>query len=217
MKSKVAAAAVALSSCMLSDAFSLRPAELNAPVRDEPNHSRRAFLATGFAFAVMQPAASHATYGEDAKMLIPDIAQGIADRTNKQCLVEGLGIRDCLVYLDPDNQLYKGSDALVLFERLEGNVKALKDVPAYIESKQWNKVLGVLTGPMGTLSSTMNELTKISDDSVKSKCKSLSTDIRNDLYAISGAVDRKNVKDASAAYEKAAAKLEKFVALVSSS
>lgn len=90
----------------------------------------------------------------------------------------------------------------------------MKDLPTYIESKQWNSVLGVLTGPMGSLSSNMNELTKNAADG--NGAKKLSVDVRNDLYAIAGAVDRKNPKDAMAAYDKAVVKLERFVTLVSS-
>lgn len=43
-----------------------------------------------------QPAA--AVYGVDAKMSFPDPIQGLADRNGKQCLVESLGNRECLVY-----------------------------------------------------------------------------------------------------------------------
>ena len=53
-----------------------------------------------------------------AQILIPDVVQGMSDRANKQCLVESLGNRECLVYMDPENQLYKGSDNKLLFERL---------------------------------------------------------------------------------------------------
>lgn len=225
------AAAVPFFSCMLtSTAF--RPAEIlcnrvrtRAKASSRPEaadveaeyDSRRAFLtfaAATLASTMASPNASHATYGEDAKILMPDVVQGMADRANKQCLAESLGTRECLVYLDPENQLYKGSDAKLLFERLGSSAAALKDVPMYIETKQWNKVQGVLTGPMGTLSSTMNELVKIADGN--SSLKKMSVDIRNDLYAIAGAADRKNGKDALAAFEKAEIKLEKFITLLSS-
>ena len=72
---------------------------------------------------------------------------------------------------------------------------------------------GVLTGPMGTLSATMNELTKNDTN----RAKKLSVEVRNALYAITGAADRKNPKEALSAYEKAVEKLDKFVMLVSSS
>mmetsp|Transcript_4685 Transcript_4685/g.9898 ORF Transcript_4685/g.9898 Transcript_4685/m.9898 type:complete len:254 (+) Transcript_4685:93-854(+) len=195
---------------------------LQALKNSSDTSSRRSFLNTATASvwvtcaSAFNPAVAHATYGQDAKMVMPDIVQGISDRTNKQCLVESLGNRECLVYLDPDNQLYKGSDAQILFERLAKSANALKDVPQYVDTKQWSKVLGVLTGPMGSLSSTMNELVKITEsEEVKNTCKSLSVDIRKELYAIAGAVDRKNQKDALVAYEKSVEKLDKFVKLIS--
>ncbi|KAL7531156.1 hypothetical protein ACHAWF_003650, partial [Thalassiosira exigua] len=181
--------------------------------------SRRGFLASAaaaLAVVVSNPAVSNAAYGEDAKIQIPDIVQGMTDRANKQCLVESLGNRECLVYLeDPENLLYKGSDAQILFVRLGNSMTALKDLPQYIESKEWNKVQGVLTGPMGILSSTMNELVKIAGGN--SGLKKLSVDIRNDLYAISGAVDRKSGIDALSAFERAESKLDKFATLVNGS
>mmetsp|Transcript_25457 Transcript_25457/g.54988 ORF Transcript_25457/g.54988 Transcript_25457/m.54988 type:complete len:230 (+) Transcript_25457:146-835(+) len=189
-------------------------------VQDGTNNSRRNFIvsaASALAFTIAKPAPSNAVYGADAKIELPDIVQGMADRNTKQCLVESLGNRECLVYLDPENQLYKGSDAELLFERLGRSIAALKDVPQYIENKQWNKVQGVLTGPMGTLSSTMNELVKnVEDSGVQNKCKGLSVDIRKDLYAIALAADRKQVKDAQISFEKAEEKLDRFVTLVSS-
>ena len=230
MKSTIAAAILALA--CTTDAFSLsvhREASTRtqttasnavAVVNEEgAGESRRAFrtAVTTLAFTVSKPSASNAVYGADAKIEMPDIVQDMSDRMNKQCLVESLGTRQCLVYLDPENQLYKGTNGKLLFERLGCSAAALKDVPAYIETKQWNKVQGVLTGPMGTLSSTMNELTKnVEDAALQNKVKSLSVDVRKELYAISGASDRKNQKEAQAAFEKAELKLENFVSLVSS-
>ena len=49
---------------------------------------------------------------------------------------------------------------------------------------------------------------------MKDKCKSLSVDIRNDLYAIAGNCSRKQQDDALENYGKALAKLEKFITLV---
>jgi len=177
---------------------------------------RDALLSTIAVSLVGRPSRASAVYGADAKIEIPDVIQGMSDRTNKQCLVESLGNRECLVYLDPDNQLYKGSEVPLLLERLNGSMNALQDIPTYIETKQWNKVIGVMTGPMGNLSLTMNELVKAKDDNdiSKAKCKSLSIEIRNDLYAISGAADRKQVKDAMVSFQRAEEKLNKFAVLI---
>ena len=50
--------------------------------------------------AVPQPV--YATYGMDAKIELPDVIAGMNDRQNKQCLVESLGNRECLVYKEID-------------------------------------------------------------------------------------------------------------------
>lgn len=106
--------------------------------------ARRSFLTTATAalgiVAIANPTVANAVYGADAKIELPDIVQGMADRTNKQCLVESLGNRECLVYLDPENQLYKGSDGKLLLQRLGSSTAAMSELPPYIEKKEWNKV-----------------------------------------------------------------------------
>jgi len=54
-----------------------------------------AATATATAFNPIQPA--FATYGMDAKIELPDVIAGMNERQNKQCLVESLGNRECLV------------------------------------------------------------------------------------------------------------------------
>ncbi|KAL7444500.1 hypothetical protein ACHAXM_009359 [Skeletonema potamos] len=200
---------------------------LTMHARDESDvvdTSRRSVVFASFASAlaaysvVAFPSSASAVYGADANIQMPNIAQGMTDRATKQCLVESLGTRECLVYEDPDNKLYKSADSKILFERLGTSVEALSRLPNYIANKQWSNVQSVLTGPMGSLSYTMNEIVKLIDEenSVKSKCKNLTGDIRKDLYGISAAIAAKDEKQALINYEKATEKLEKFVTLVSS-
>ena len=58
---------------------------------------RDALLSTIAVSLVGRPSRASAVYGADAKIEIPDVIQGMSDRTNKQCLVESLGNRECLV------------------------------------------------------------------------------------------------------------------------
>ncbi len=182
--------------------------------------SRRSVFASALAASSVMalPFAANAVYGADANMQMPNIVQGIADRATKQCLVESLGNRECLVYEDPDNKLYKSADSKILFERLGTSVEALKRLPSYIANKQWSNVNSVLTGPMGSLSYNMNEIVKLieEDNHIKSQCKDLTVNIRKDLYAISAAISSKDEKQALKNYERASEKMEKFVTLVSS-
>lgn len=189
---------------------------LNAEV-DKSRRSVFTALVASASLVTSSAGQANAVYGADAKMELPNIAQGIADRTNKQCLVESLGNRECLVYEDPENKLYKNADSKILFERLNSSVDAMKRLPTYITNKQWSNVQSVLTGPMGSLSSTMNELVKLIDEEspVKNDCKQLSVAIRQDLYEIKAMVDRKDAKQAQASADKAEKKLEKFMKLIS--
>mmetsp|Transcript_24118 Transcript_24118/g.35743 ORF Transcript_24118/g.35743 Transcript_24118/m.35743 type:complete len:161 (-) Transcript_24118:242-724(-) len=65
------------------------------------------------------PSAVSAAYGQDAKIELPNPVEAMSNRVNQQCLVESLGNRECLVYLDPANKLYQGSDAQKLTEQIE--------------------------------------------------------------------------------------------------
>ena len=53
-------------------------------------------ISLAFSVALANPSVSQAAYGDSAQILIPDVVQGMSDRTNKQCLVESLGNRECL-------------------------------------------------------------------------------------------------------------------------
>jgi hypothetical protein len=53
--------------------------------------------ATAAAVVGSNPQPVYATYGMDAKIELPDVIAGMNDRQNKQCLVESLGNRECLV------------------------------------------------------------------------------------------------------------------------
>ena len=83
---------------------------------------------------------AEAVYGTDANIAMPNVMEGISNRVNQQCLVESLGNRDCLVYLDPENKLYKGADGKELVERLEQSAESLSTIPALVAERKWSKV-----------------------------------------------------------------------------
>ena len=150
-----------------------------------------AILATfGVSTSLFPAEPAIAAYGDDAKMEMPNPLDQVRERQNKQCLMESLGTRQCLVYEDPENKLYQNPDTKALAERVEKSAEALATIPALIEGKQWIKVTGVLTGPMGTLSNSMDLLSKASDNPTANADRAKR--VKNDLYGISGAVDRRN-------------------------
>lgn len=168
------------------------------------------FGLTATAFSLLgSPAPASATYGLDAKIEMPNPVQGMSDRVNKQCLMESLGNRECLVYAeDASKFLYKGADGQRLLDRIQASAKSLSDLPPLIESKKWSQVVGVLTGPMGELIRTMNQLVELSED--KALAKSKVNQVKTDLYAITAAVDRKQVDSALKAHSAATVHLVEF-------
>eukprot|EP00533_Pseudo-nitzschia_delicatissima_P013575 CAMPEP_0197270314 /NCGR_PEP_ID=MMETSP1432-20130617/6959_1 /TAXON_ID=44447 /ORGANISM="Pseudo-nitzschia delicatissima, Strain UNC1205" /LENGTH=310 /DNA_ID=CAMNT_0042735595 /DNA_START=149 /DNA_END=1081 /DNA_ORIENTATION=- len=154
------------------------------------------------------PEASLATAGVDAKMAFPDVVGGMNDRNTKQCLVESLGNRECMVYkeTDPDKLLYKGVDAQQLLDRTKKATAALGEIPALVEKKKWNDINGILIGPMGELSSTLTLLSK--DDATKTK---LARKVKEDLFAMGTATTQRQ-QDVILKYHAAATKdLSKFL------
>ena len=136
-----------------------------------------------------------------------------SDRVNKQCLVESLGSRQCLVYKDSENKLYQGADTRVLLERIERASTALATIPELASAKCWTKVLGVMTGPMGTLGRKMDQLSKLSSD--PAKVGAFAKKVKTDLYAIAAAAEKKSVEMPLQAHEQATADLVVFVNAIS--
>jgi hypothetical protein len=159
-------------------------------------------VAAGLGTLFWAPKDSNAVYGADAKLEIPNVMDGINNRASgRQCLVESLGNRECLAYLDPDNKLWQNPDSGILLDRLQKAIAAFTEVPELVSSKKWSKISGILTGPMGTLSDTMNMLAKMSGDSMD--LKSQTKTIKTTLYEINAAVERKEAEKILKLHEKA--------------
>lgn len=155
------------------------------------------------------PSAASATAGVDANMAFPDVMAGLNDRNTKQCLVESLGNRECLVYkeTDPDKLLYKGIDSAKLVERIEKATGALARIPPLVETKKWNEVTGILTGPMGELSSTLTLLA--GTDAPKTK---LARKVKEDLFAMGTATTQRQPDVIMRYHAKAIEDLANFLA-----
>jgi hypothetical protein len=157
----------------------------------------------------LSPLPSHAVYGQDAKIELPDIVDSMNKRATQQCLVETLGNRECLVYLDPANKLYQNPEQAVLLERIEKASIALSTIPELVESKCWSKVNGVLTGPLGDLVLTMNQLLKLSENS--EQASNLAKKIKMDIIEIGASAERKQSERAVEYHQKATNDLVAFV------
>jgi hypothetical protein len=140
-----------------------------------------------WAWAERPLVAAAAAAGAEAKMELPNPLQAASDRASKQCLVESLGNRECLVYEDPANKLYQGIDPSKVLGRLEPATAALATMPSLVAAKQWRKISSALTGPMGELIRTMGQLS-VDNASAQSKVAT----VKRDLYALQEAQSRKD-------------------------
>lgn len=177
---------------------------------DDMDRRETLFAMLGSLVATMSvPVAASAVYGADAKIELPNPIDALANRQNGQCLVESLGNRECLVYLDPANKLYQGAENLVLLERMEKASQSLSMIPSLIEMKKWSQVSGVLLGPLGTLVETMSLLTKQSENG--SEAAEFARQTKIAMNNVFQAVERKEGAKAIAAHEQATQNLVAFV------
>jgi len=168
----------------------------------------------GTATSLLFPESARATAGDLANIQLPNPIEGMTNRATKQCLVESLGNRECLLYADDGAKIYQGADSQVLLDRVKKATLALATIPELIQSKKWSKVTGVMTGPMGELVKTMGQLADLSQtDDAKKAARSKIKAVKNDLYAIAAAVDR---KDGANALKGHAAATDDLVAFIKS-
>jgi len=158
-----------------------------------------------------RPERAEAATGDFANIVLPDVYQGMADRATKQCLVESLGNRQCLLYADDGAKIYQGADNQALLDRVDRASAALATLPELIEAKKWSKVTGVMTGPMGELVRTMGQLADLSSNEGGAPARQKIKALKNDLYAISAAVDRKDVAGAGKGHAAATDDLVAFL------
>jgi hypothetical protein len=135
-----------------------------------------------------RPWTAAAGAGAEAKMALPNPLQSASDRDTKQCLVESLGNRECLVYEDPANKLYQGIDTSKVLARLEPATAALATIPSFVATKQWSKINSALTGPMSELIRTMGQLSVLGN----AAAQSMVATVKKDLYALQEALSRKD-------------------------
>ena len=59
---------------------------------------------------------------------------------------------------DPSTFVYQGADRETQLQRMSRAATALKQIPSIAQDRKWSQVNGVLTGPLGTLIQTMNQI-----------------------------------------------------------
>jgi len=110
--------------------------------------------------------------------------------------------------VDPNSVLYKGPDIELQLRRIGDAGARLPEIAALAEEKKWSQVQGIITGPLGTLLQTMNNVASIAGTK---EAKDAAKDVKTDLIEIGVAAGRKESAACVKAASKAAKDLEKFV------
>lgn len=91
---------------------------------------------------------------------------------------------------DKTGALYQGVDSTTLLKRLSEAQKRLQEVPALASQQKWTQINGLVTGPLGTLSVTLNQIATAPKAS--SKSKDFVKQVKADVLAIGQGAARKN-------------------------
>ena len=160
---------------------------------------RRAFLGAvlagaGTATPFVLPTAALADYGKGATIKTPGLGDYI------EFLIETTAT------VDESSFLYKGADRQVQLKRIAEAALRLEEIPGLADEKKWSQVQGILTGPLGTLLQTMNQVA-----AGNGKAQTAAKQVKTDLYAIGDGATKKSqdiVKKSAAAASKS---LEAFL------
>jgi hypothetical protein len=153
--------------------------------RGEVNHrnnysfekGRRGFLAGYLTVLVAvhedKPVAS-AAYGDSVNIQFPNYIEFLIEK-NK--------------VVDSSETLYQGADPGIVLKRLLAADNKLRDIPILVSEKKWSQIQGLLSGPLGTLSETLN---LIAGQSPSKEMKSLVKKVKAEILAISVAAAKKD-------------------------
>jgi len=163
-------------------------------------YRRRDFLSsmatTSVLFSFLIPKdPAQAAYGDSSSIELPSYIDFLIEK-NK--------------VVDSSSFLYQGPDREILITRIGEAAIRLKSIPILIEQKKWSQIQGVLTGPLGTLVQTMNQ---ISGSSPKKEILAAGKKVKGDLFDISQAASKKNGSICLKAVAACESDLEAFVKL----
>jgi hypothetical protein len=106
---------------------------------------------------------------------------------------------------DTSDALYKGPDAEIQLKRIGEASNRLPEIATLADEKKWSQIQGIISGPLGTLLQSMNNI------ATTKKTKDAAKVVKADLFEIGAAAGRKDSASCVKASEKAANDLEKFV------
>ena len=137
---------------------------------------------------------AHAAYGDGSNIELPSYIDFLIEKNTQ---------------VDSSTFLYQGADRDVQLERISAAVTRIKSIPAIAQARKWSQVQGVLTGPLGTLIQTMNQISGSNKDALKA-----AANVKADLLMIGQAAAKKSEDACIAASEAALQNLETFSKVV---
>ncbi|KAL3942404.1 MAG: hypothetical protein SGBAC_003398 [Bacillariaceae sp.] len=149
-------------------------------------------LALGFV-ATSLPA--EAKYGTSTTMEMPNYIEYLIEKNESG---------------NTENALYKGTDPTVLLKRLQEANKRLAEIPALAEEKKWSQIQGIITGPLGTLAVTINQ---IATSDSPAKVKDAAKKVKGDVIAIGQGATKNSGAACTDASRVASRDLGEFVKL----
>jgi len=159
-------------------------------------HSRRDWLG-----AIVVPTATltiatesaEAKYGESSSMELPNYIEYLIEKNSQT---------------DTSKSLYQGADPKVLLQRLVEANQRLSEVASLAEARKWSQIQGLVTGPLGTLSQTLNSISS-GNKALMAQAKQ----VKNTVIAIGQAAEKKNGEKCAQLAEQASLELREFVKL----
>lgn len=133
-----------------------------------------------------------AAYGDSSNIALPSYIDFLIEK-NQQ--------------IDPSTFLYQGADREVQIQRIATAVSKIQTIPAIVQSKKWSQVQGVITGPLGTLISTMNQIGGTNNK----EAQRIIVKVKSDLFSIGQCATTKNEKACLEATEATLQDVNDFV------
>lgn len=167
-------------------------------VADDVRHPTRRqhlmIMMTGLVLFTTSPA--DAKYGDSTNMEMPNYIEYLIEKNEAG--------------KNADAALYKGVDPTVLLKRLQEANKRLAEIPGLADQKKWTQIQGIITGPLGTLAVTINQIATADSPA---KVKEASKKVKADVIAIGQAAAKKSGTGCVESSRVAARDLEEFVKL----
>ena len=166
------------------------------------SNDRRTFIRTiasvGTAVAIpsiLLPSAANAAAGASASIKMPNYIDYLIEKN-----AQGME--------DTADMLYKGPDMETQIRRIGEAANRLPEIATLAEDEKWSQVQGIITGPLGTLLSTMNSVASLAGTKEATAAAKV---VKADLFEISAAATKKDSATSIKFAKKAEVDLEKFV------